>query len=689
MVATQTALTSFLTQNRTQFIIPVYQRNYDWKESQCKQLLRDILEVGSKPEQDTHFIGSIVFIHEGIYTSSEVRPLVVIDGQQRLTTLSLLYLTIRNFALRHGRQEVADEIYETILFNKYVKEDGSKLKLKQTDNNSQAFMHLLLGHEANAYNDYSRVIENYKYFYQQLNEENFDLILTGLERLLFVEISLERGKDDPQRIFESLNSTGLELSQADLIRNYILMGLPPDEQIKVFHTFWQVIEQHAQFEDRQESKVSAFIRDFLTVKTKKIPVKSQVYEAFKALYRERDEAFYGKTLSELKTYSFHYNKLLNPGREQDPDISRELKHIDQIEINTAFPFLIPVYDDYKEGRIDKAILLAVLRLVQSYTWRRFILALPTNALNKIFMTLYSDIEPEDYLASIERSLVKKKGAARFPNNEEVKAALKEKDVYNIRSKNRNYLFSRLENHNNREPVNTESDQITVEHIFPQKPDARWKEVLSKEDYFLMGSKHLHTLANLTLSGNNGQLGNKPFEEKRAMNVNDREQGYAYSRLWLNADLRSAEQWGIAELGKRYARMYKRFLEIWPYPSVSEIPDSEAEDLYGLSDAPDPRHKKLAFFQFREERVIVSDIAKMYLHVMSALFEERPELFLSTDLKATAGISDDEAALRTATPINDSYFIEMNMDNNSKFRRLRLVLERFDLLDELAFRYQEG
>lgn len=238
-------------------------------------------------------------------------------------------------------------------------------------------------------------------------------------------------------------------------------------------------------------------------------------------------------------------------------------------------------------------------------------------------------------------------------------------------------------------MNTESDQITIEHIFPQKPDARWKEVLSKEDYFLMGSKHLHTLANLTLSGNNGQLGNKPFEEKRAMNVNDREQGYAYSRLWLNADLRSAEQWGIAELGKRYERMYKRFLEIWPYPSVSEIPDSEAEDLYGLSDAPDPRHKKLAFFQFREERVIVSDIAKMYLHVMSALFEERPELFLSTDLKATAGISDDEAALRMATPINDSYFIEMNMDNNSKFRRLRLVLERFDLLDELAFRYQEG
>jgi uncharacterized protein with ParB-like and HNH nuclease domain len=204
MVATQTTLTSFLTQNRTQFVIPVYQRNYDWTESQCRQLLQDILAVGAQAEEDTHFIGSIVFIHDGIYTSAEVKPLVVIDGQQRLTTLSLLYLAIRNFALSAGKEEKANEIYETILFNKYVKDDQSKLKLKQTDNNSQAFRYLLDGHPADAYPDFSRVIENYRFFYNQINEQNYEAILKGLERLLFVEISLERGKDDPQRIFESL-----------------------------------------------------------------------------------------------------------------------------------------------------------------------------------------------------------------------------------------------------------------------------------------------------------------------------------------------------------------------------------------------------------------------------------------------------------------------------------------------------
>ncbi|PSR11781.1 MAG: hypothetical protein C7N36_14810 [Bacteroidetes bacterium] len=689
MVATQTALTSFLTQNRTQFVIPVYQRNYDWTETQCRQLLDDILEVGQQPEGETHFIGSIVFIHDGIYTSTEVKPLVVIDGQQRLTTLSLLYLAIRNFALQHDKVEKANEIYETILFNKYVKEDSSKLKLKQTDNNSQAFLYLLEGHDAEAYGEYSRVIENYKFFMHRLNEGSFEAILNGLERLLFVEISLERGKDDPQRIFESLNSTGLELSQADLIRNYILMGLPPDEQIRVFNTYWQVIEKNAQLEEQKESRVSAFIRDFLTVKTKKIPTKGKVYESFKTLYKKRDQTFYTDTLAALKQYSFHYNKLLNPDKEKNAAIALELRHIDQIEINTAFPFLIPVYDDYANGLIDQATFLEVLRLIQSFTWRRFILALPTNALNKIFMTLYSDLDSSSYVASLERSLVKKKGAGRFPNNEEIKAALKEKDVYNIRSKNRNYFFSRLENHNNREYVATENPKITVEHIFPQKPDARWREQLDADEIGLMQNKYLHTLANLTLSGNNGNLGNKSFQEKKQMNVNEGEQGYRYSRLWLNSYLSKIEDWGVLQVDQRFEQLLQRFYEIWQYPAIDQLFDEETEELYTILDAPDSRHKKLEYFIFQEEKVITDEVAKMYYHVIGSLFEERPSLFLSSDLKDMVGVSSNPESLRAPYKISDAYYLESNIDNTSKFRRLRLVLEKFDRVDELTFRYAVG
>ena len=225
MKATETTLNTFLEQNKTQFVIPVYQRNYDWKEAQCKQLFYDIIKVGSEDELSTHFIGSIVFIHEGVYTSSEVKALVIIDGQQRLTTISLLYLALYKYAVESDRTAKATELNETFIINKFVSKDDSKLKLKPTENNAKALRYLLADNNPKEYGEYSKVIENYLYFKNRINEENFDTILLGLRRLLFVEISLERGKDDPQRIFESLNSTGLELSQADLIRNYILMGL--------------------------------------------------------------------------------------------------------------------------------------------------------------------------------------------------------------------------------------------------------------------------------------------------------------------------------------------------------------------------------------------------------------------------------------------------------------------------------
>lgn len=244
MKANEVSLNAFLSQSKTQFVIPVYQRNYDWLESQCSQLLNDILQVGRK-NRETHFIGSIVFIHDGIYTSSEVKKLVIIDGQQRLTTFSLLYLALYKFATLNDLQEKASEIKELYIHNKFVKDDGSKLKLKQSDVNAKAFSFLLSDNDVNKYPSYSRLIENYLFFFGQINHENFETILRGINSLLFVEISLERGKDDPQRIFESLNSTGLELSQADLIRNYILMGLDPDDQVLIFEKYWEVIEGNA------------------------------------------------------------------------------------------------------------------------------------------------------------------------------------------------------------------------------------------------------------------------------------------------------------------------------------------------------------------------------------------------------------------------------------------------------------
>lgn len=685
MKANEVPLNSFLSQSKTQFIIPVYQRNYDWNEEQCRQIFYDIIEVGSNP-LGTHFIGSIVFIHEGVYTSSEVKQLVVIDGQQRLTTFSLLYLALYKFAKDNGFSEKADEIYDTFITNKYVKDEGNKLKLKQSESNANAFRFLVSDNNPSTFPEFSKVINNFNYFYQNITKINYDTIVNGLNRLIFVEISLERGKDDPQRIFESLNSTGLELSQADLIRNYILMGLAPYDQVRIFENYWDIIERNAKDYHKEESRVSDFIRDYLTFKIKKIPNKNNVYEEFKTRHMNRDDRFYQTVLEDIRSYSFSYSCLLNPSKEQDIDIRRELMYINNLEINVSFPFLLPVYHDYSNKLIDKGTFVKILKLVQSYIWRRFIVGLPTNALNKIFMNLYTEVSKDNYLFSIQKAIVKKKGVGRFPLNNEIEIVLAEKDVYNIQSKNKLYFFELLENFNNREYVNIDSPAITVEHIFPQTPDVKWKLEVSDKDYELLSEKYVNTIANLTLSGNNGSLGNKTFLEKKHLNRDNKEQGYLYSRLWLNQFLKQIDTWNTENLQTRLAIITDRFFKIWEYPEVHIDYDIDLDEDYTINNAPDPRYKKLDYFIFRDEKVETEEIAKMYYHVIKVLFDENTAAFNHYFLKQTVGFSSDPSLLRSPHQISSGYYIEAGIDNNTKFTRLKSLLSYFNLEDELLINY---
>jgi hypothetical protein len=508
----------------------------------------------------------------------------------------------------------------------------------------------------------------------------------GINSLLFVEISLERGKDDPQRIFESLNSTGLELSQADLIRNYILMGLAPDEQVRVFENYWDIIERNAKDSNKEESRVSDFIRDYLTFKNKKIPNKNSVYDEFKLRYANRDAKFYNESIEEIKNFSFHYNKLINPTRENDSEIKRELNYINRLEINVSFPFLMPVYNDYYNEVIDKKCFIQILKFIQSYVWRRFIIGLPTNALNKIFMNLYSDVVKTDYLTSIQKALLKKKGVQKFPTDKEIELAIAEKDVYNIQSKNRVYFLELLENHNNREYVNIENPDITIEHIFPQTPDSKWKEQLPENEYKLMEEKYLNTIANLTLSGNNGSLGNKTFLEKKYLNKNDKQQGYNYSNLKLNHFLKEIDEWNIENLEKRLKWLTERFYKIWGYPAIEIDDDADNDEDYTIYNAPDPRYKKLDYFIFKDEKIETEEIAKMYYHVIKKLMEENSAAFNHPDLKQAIALTTNPKDLRMPYELISGYFIEANIDNNSKFRKLKQLLTAFDLQDELLINF---
>ncbi len=683
MKASELQITSFLQTPNVQFVIPVYQRNYDWTNSECKQLLSDVIEVETE-QRGTHFIGSIVFVHEGTFRTSEVKELVIIDGQQRLTTINILYVALYRFAQDNDLKQDAERIYNMFLTNQYVENETSKLKLKQTDTSSIAFKAIMTGRE-NQNLPYSNVIENYNFFRAFINQENFRTILNGLNRLMFVEISLERDKDDPQRIFESLNSTGLDLSQSDLIRNFILMDLPSREQTKIFENIWNPIEENAKDLVKQKSLVSEYIRDYLTLKTKKIPNKSKVYLEFKKQYPNKKEESFYQELENIKSLSFQYQKFVNPSTENDIDIRKELQYISRLEINVAYPFILQVFEDKDNGVIDKQDLIQILKLIQSYTWRRFIVGLPTNALNKIFMTLYGEVEADDYCNSIAVALLKKKGSGKFPTNEEVRTALKDKDVYTAQAKNRNYFFELLENYQNREYVDTNNEQITIEHIFPQNPVPEWSEQLSAEDFFNLKEKYLHTIANLTLSGNNGALSNKGFQAKKEMNVEGKEQGYNFSRLWLNSYLREIDHWDMNTLNERFEKIYERFLNVWTFPDV-EIEEVSEEDELNIFDAEPPTHKKLEYFIFENTKVETDAISKMYLYVLNELFRKNTQLIITQDLvKINRNIDD----FRSPQEISNGWFVETNLDSSSKFVYLKKLLSLFEMEEDLIIKYTDS
>jgi uncharacterized protein with ParB-like and HNH nuclease domain len=679
MKANESSVEDFLSLAKTQFVIPVYQRNYDWKQAQCRQLLEDIIAV-SKTDDGVHFIGSIVYVRDSIHTSIQVTKLTIIDGQQRLTTLTLIYLALYQLAKERKDESLAGEILETYLINKH---QGNAKKLVLTKNNEEAF-EFYLQYEKNQGMDYphfSNIRENFKYIKKQIQYRDAQ-IRKGLSRLMFVEIGLLKDQDDPQRIFESLNSTGLDLSQADLIRNYILMGLGYEEQQKIYETYWTVIEEKTRSPSTNENRISDFIRDFLTLETGKIPSKNKVYTDFKAKYPSMDRL--EEILAKLKWFAQYYHKLLRPEAEPDKDIRDCIKSVNDLDCEVTYPFLLRVYDDYANAVIDKTVFIEVLHLVESFIWRRFICGVPSPGLSKTFMNLYEKIDVKSYLHSIQKALLLLPVLQKFPNDEKVVSALKSKDIYHIKPQNTRYLLEKLENFQNREPVVIQDNpDITIEHIFPQNPDKIWKKTLEKTEYEQM-EKYLHTLSNLTLSGNNGKLGNKAFPDKK----NAPESGYKDSRLWLNKYLASIDVWNIETLEKRFTILKDRFLQIWNYPDIP-LDTTAVEGEVSIFAAEDPTGKKLDYIIFLDEKKEIKTVSDLYLEIVTQLFEYQPETFFSTDLAESIALTQHIGILIQPQQINSLWYIEKGLDSKTKFKKIKHILTVFDMEEELIIKYAEG
>ena len=587
MKASEKKIKDLFSEAKTFFAIPVYQRDYNWQEKHCKQLFEDILNVGKDIDITSHFIGSIVYIHEGVYGIGE-KEFYVIDGQQRMITITLLHIVLYH-RLKESKEEYADELYELYLVNKFSKRD-IKLKLLPPEENLNILNKILEENweELEEYQD-RNIVKNYKFFKEIISNysnEEIEYLLAGLDKIIYVDIALEKDKDDPQRIFESLNSTGLDLSQGDLIRNYILMDLEREKQNLVYKNLWLPIENNCKISLGNEIKnyVSDFIRDYLTLKNGKIPSKPKVFEEFKEFYNKNND----EQLEDIKNFSEEYSHIIKPNTEKDKEIRKELENLkvlDQTVINT---FLIGILRDYRENKIIKNEILEILKLLQSYIWRRFITEKPSNALNKIFQGMYFRISKDQkYYKSLEESLLNQD----FPTDDELKEALKTKNVYKDKEKLR-YVFKELENYNHNELIDFENEKITIEHIFPQKPNKSWKEKYS--DYELEEMKTFKdTISNLTLTGSNANLGNKSFLEKR----NDDIHGYKNSKLYLNKYLGKLNEWNLSAMEGRFEKLFKNIVKIWKRPESSEDKDIEKVTFVLKGAASSGTGKLLAYEKF--------------------------------------------------------------------------------------------
>lgn len=565
MKASERKITKLFSESDTVFSIPVYQRDYNWQEKQCQRLFKDILQTGKNEKVSSYFLGSIVYIHDGIYGVGE-KEFHVIDGQQRMTTLTLLFLAIY-FKLKGTiLTKDADKIYNQYVVNPYSEKE-IKLKLLPPEEN----LYILNKISNNKFNELEafqdrNMLKNYLFFEKELENLSFDdmkHLSNGIEKLIYIDIALEKGKDDPQKIFESLNSTGLDLSQGDLIRNYILMDLERGEQNRIYKEIWIPIENNCKVSDGSEitSYVSDFIRDYLTLKTEKISSKPKVFETFKAYYeKENDEK-----LEDMKKYSEAYSYIIKPSLEKDRDIQRELDYLKSLDKTVINTFLIGILKDYKDNILEKDELLNMLILLQSYLWRRYITEKPTNALNKIFQGMYGKISRSgNYYENLVDILM----AEDFPTDEELESALKLKNVYKDKEK-LNYVFKKLENYNHNELIDFENEKITIEHIFPQKPNKAWKENYSDNELEQMIS-FKDTISNLTLTGSNSNLSNKAFQEKR----DDEVHGYKNSKLYMNKYLGRLEEWNLLSMEARFESLYEDIIKIWKRPEDKATNDME-------------------------------------------------------------------------------------------------------------------
>jgi uncharacterized protein with ParB-like and HNH nuclease domain len=663
-------LIQFLDGSEKRFIIPVYQRNYDWKITNCKQLFDDLVKV-IRNNKNTHFFGSIVSSSNG----TGMMDCLIIDGQQRITTISLLFSAMVN-AMKHGfvksnDEKLCEKIEKKFLVDEFQTE-SRKVRLKPIKDDQEAFDKIICGNEDD-YIKNSNVTKNYIYFFDRikLQEISVDELYQSICKLHIIDIFLQES-DDPQLIFESLNSTGVDLSEGDKIRNFVLMGLEPKIQEQYYNEYWNKIEKNTAY------NVSNFIRDYLTVKQGKITTFSLIYVSFKD-YVLSSNIDTGTILADLFEYSKIYKIILN-SNSKSKLVNEILLRLSMLDMSVTYPFLLEFFRTQKDSLTENQF-AEVLKCIEAYIFRRLICGIPTNALNKIFATLHKEVYKhisQDILYSevVKYLLIAKSSSGVFPRDEEFVDSLQSKNVYSMSTKNKIYLFNRFENKDSVEKVNVvqmmTDNVLTVEHIMPQKLSLIWQRELG-EEYQRIHNEWLNTIANLTLTGYNSKYSNHPFTDKR-----DMKNGFKESGLRLNKFVSEQDRWTEKELKERSDILKKLSLELWFYPVSNFIPATPISEIVSLDDDYNFTGNFIKTFTYKDIRYEVQTWREMYTELLKIIYKEETSIFHR--------MADDEKFpdIRHQTPFDNGYEISFGLyvytgnSTKSKIAVLRNVFEYCNL-----------
>ncbi|SUE13268.1 dead/deah box helicase [Rhodococcus gordoniae] len=670
-------ITDLFDGNSKHLLIPVYQRNYDWKEKHCARLFDDLVDI-IRTDRKTHFFGAIVGNPETSFTY------VVIDGQQRLTTTSLLMLALVH-ALDANDVTSTDPDLSTKIRESYLvlknEHNAVKFKLKPVKNDNAAYSRLL--HNNDTPIESSTITANYRYFRNRIarGELDGDQIWDAIFRLQVMALDLEE-QDDPQRIFESINSTGLELSEADKIRNVVLMHHPSHEQEDLYENYWNRIEKAVEY------RTDWFIRFYLVSKTGKTPRQDGVYEAFRD-YQNNVKASTRDILSEMRDYA-EYSRELNTASTGIPAADKRLRRFNMVKHDVTLPLTMPLLGEVKAGTVSGEDFTDVIIILDSYLFRRFVSGVLTSALNKIFATLYSEIhrlrgEGDRFSDVLAYSLRRRAASGRFPTDDEFKESFATRNLYNIKSENRSYLFECLENNWSNDThdiaIALEGQSISIEHIMPQTLTSAWRQDLGP-DAEEIHATWCNRIGNLTVTGYNSSYSNSTFADKKK-----RDNGFDASPYRLNALLKSSEVWTVPQLEERTRALTAIALKYWPLPSTDFEPYVPPLPSIPMGDDESFTNRKIVSFEFGDIRKTIASWKDAFVEVIRTLVEDhREELFAyAGDSNELTLVSDSHEITDWESLVVPGLTVVTGNSTRAKLVILRKLFNHLDLdTDDLVF-----